>query len=150
MQIYTSIPAYETRCCKWCNTYNARIFLVKSALMIYGFGNISFRFIIECSECILPSLTITLPLLFPQCLKLSLVAPMIKKGINHNTSNNCKFVSNHRFISKILVKLKKNDTQDDGSFGSWLIGFICLLFVLNSIPNDAMFAPLCHDLTFIC
>ena len=69
------------------------------------------KFLIECLDSILPSLTDLFNFslassIFPQCFKSSLVTPILKKRcLDHNDLNNYRPVSNLCFIAKILEKL---------------------------------------------
>ena len=69
------------------------------------------KLLIECLDYILPSLTDLFNSslasgIFPQCLKLTLVTPILKKRcLDHNDLNNYWPVSNLCFIAKILEKL---------------------------------------------
>ena len=69
------------------------------------------KLLIECQDCILPSLTDLFNSslasgIFPQCFKSALVTPILKKRcLDHNDLNNYRPVSNLCFIAKILVKL---------------------------------------------
>ena len=67
--------------------------------------------LMECLDCILPSLTDLFNSslasgIFPQCFKSALVTPILKKRcLDHNVLNNYRHVSNLCFIAKILEKL---------------------------------------------
>ena len=69
------------------------------------------KLLIECLDCILPSLTDLFNSslasgIFPQCFKSDLVTPILKKRcLDHNDLNNYRPVSNLCFIAKILEKL---------------------------------------------
>ena len=69
------------------------------------------KLLIECLDCILPSLTDLFNSsltsgVFPQCFKSALVTPILKKRcLDHNDLNNYRPVSNLCFIAKILEKL---------------------------------------------
>ena len=69
------------------------------------------KLLIECLDCILPSLTDLFNSslasgIFPQCFKSALVTPILKKRcLDHNDWNNYRPVSNLCFIAKILEKL---------------------------------------------
>ena len=69
------------------------------------------KLLIECIDSILPSLTDLFNSshasgIFPQCFKLALVTPILKKKcLDHNDLNNYRPVSNLCFIAKILEKL---------------------------------------------
>ena len=69
------------------------------------------KLLIECLDCILPSLTdlfnsSSASGIFPHCFKSPLVTPiLIKRCLDHNDLNNYRPVSNLCFIAKILEKL---------------------------------------------
>ena len=69
------------------------------------------KLLTECQDYILPSLTDLFSSslasgIFPQCFKLALVTPILKKKcLDHNDLNNYRPVSNLCFIAKILEKL---------------------------------------------
>ena len=69
------------------------------------------KLLIECLDCILPSLTDLFNSslasgIFPQCFKSALFTPILKKRcLDHNDLNNYRPVSNLCFIAKILEKL---------------------------------------------
>ena len=69
------------------------------------------KLLIECLDCILPSLTDQLNSslasgIFPLCFKSALVTPILKKRcLDHNDENNYRPVSNLCFIANILEKL---------------------------------------------
>ena len=69
------------------------------------------KHLIECLDCILPSLTDLFNSshasgIFQQCFKSALVTPILKKRcLDHNDLNNYRPVSNLCFIAKILEKL---------------------------------------------
>ena len=69
------------------------------------------KLLIECLDCILPSLTDLFSSslasgIFSQCFKSALVTPILKKRcLDHNDMNNYRPVSNLCFIAKILDKL---------------------------------------------
>ena len=69
------------------------------------------KLLIECLDCILPSLTDLFNSsiasgIFPRCFKSTLVAPILKKRyLDHNDLSNYRPVSNPCFIAKILEKL---------------------------------------------
>ena len=82
-----------------------------SAPMSCELDPIPSKLLIECLESILTSLTLLFNSslvsgIFPQCLKLALVTPILKKRcFDYNDLNNYRPVCNLCFIAKILEKL---------------------------------------------
>ena len=82
-----------------------------SATMSCDLDPIPSKLLIECLDCILPSLTDLLISslasgIFPQCFKSALVTPILKKRcLDHNNLSNYRPVSNLCFIANILEEL---------------------------------------------
>ena len=84
---------------------------INSALKSCDLDPIPSKFLIECLDYILPSLSDLFNSslasgIFPQCFKSALVSPILQKRcLNHNDLNNYRPVSNLCFIAKILKKV---------------------------------------------
>ena len=84
--------------------------ILNSAPKSCELDSIPSKLLIECLDCILPSLTDLFNSslasgIFPQCFKSALVTPILKKKrLDHNDLNNYRPVTNLCFIAKILEK----------------------------------------------